>query len=244
MEHYAGIDVSLESSSICVVDGGGRIVREAKVSSEPDALFAWFRGLGFDVARSGLEAGIEMGLKTLPPEYRRSITFDRGTEFTGHAMLKARLGLQSYFCAPQAPWKKGTVENTNGRLRRFMPMETDLATKTDAELTALAHHMNAIPRKCLEFRTPAEVLALWMTGHAADPIIDNAPSHFGSDSQCPIELSASSRIEMSFFPHGFGPVRLGVGMGLVLVNERDLRRVGVLAEAGLVASVVARLQDA
>ncbi len=57
MERYAGIDVSLESSSICVIDGGGRIIREAKVSNEPDALLAWFRGLGFDLARIGLEAG-------------------------------------------------------------------------------------------------------------------------------------------------------------------------------------------
>lgn len=56
MEHYAGIDVSLESSSICVVDGSGRIIREAKVSSEPEALISWFSG-GFDLARIGLEAG-------------------------------------------------------------------------------------------------------------------------------------------------------------------------------------------
>ena len=57
MEHYAGIDVSLESSSVCVVDGSGRIVREAKVASEPEALTAWFKGLGFELTRIGLEAG-------------------------------------------------------------------------------------------------------------------------------------------------------------------------------------------
>ncbi len=57
MEHYAGIDVSLEQSSVCVVDATGRIVREAKVASEPEALVAWFRGLGLEVARIGLEAG-------------------------------------------------------------------------------------------------------------------------------------------------------------------------------------------
>ena len=57
MEHYAGIDVSLELSSVCVVDATGRIVREAKVASEPEALIAWFRGLGIEVARVGLEAG-------------------------------------------------------------------------------------------------------------------------------------------------------------------------------------------
>src|SRR5918993_960335 len=57
MEHYAGIDVSLEQSSVCVVDAAGRIVREAKVASEPEALIGWFRGLGLQVARVGLEAG-------------------------------------------------------------------------------------------------------------------------------------------------------------------------------------------
>ena len=57
MEHYAGIDVSLESASVCVVEAGGRIVREAKVASEPDALIAWFGRLAVEVSRIGLEAG-------------------------------------------------------------------------------------------------------------------------------------------------------------------------------------------
>src|SRR3712207_2750885 len=57
MEHYAGIDVSLERSSLCVVDATGRIVREAKLASEPEALVAWFRGLGCEIVRVGLEAG-------------------------------------------------------------------------------------------------------------------------------------------------------------------------------------------
>jgi transposase len=57
MDHYAGIDVSLECASVCVVDASGKIVREAKVASEPEALIGWFRSLGFDLARIGLEAG-------------------------------------------------------------------------------------------------------------------------------------------------------------------------------------------
>jgi transposase len=57
MEHYAGIDVSLEQSSVCVVDGVGRIVREAKVPSEPEALIRFLAQLGVAVARVGLEAG-------------------------------------------------------------------------------------------------------------------------------------------------------------------------------------------
>jgi transposase len=57
MEHYAGIDVSLEYSSVCVVDANGKIVREGKVASEPEALVAWFGALGLRLARIGLEAG-------------------------------------------------------------------------------------------------------------------------------------------------------------------------------------------
>jgi transposase len=57
MDHYAGIDVSLECSSVCVVDANGKIVREAKVTSEPKALIDWFRSLGIELARIGLEAG-------------------------------------------------------------------------------------------------------------------------------------------------------------------------------------------
>ena len=57
MKHYAGIDVSLESSSVCVVDAEGRIVREDKVASEPEALIAWFASLAAAVERVGLEAG-------------------------------------------------------------------------------------------------------------------------------------------------------------------------------------------
>src|SRR5438874_3640539 len=57
MDHYAGIDVSLEQSSVCVVDAGGKIIREAKVASEPQAMIEWFSSLGFGMARIGLEAG-------------------------------------------------------------------------------------------------------------------------------------------------------------------------------------------
>ena len=57
MNHYAGIDVSLESSTICVVDGAGKILRETKVASEPEALIGWLRSLGLALERIGLEAG-------------------------------------------------------------------------------------------------------------------------------------------------------------------------------------------
>src|ERR1700686_1042343 len=57
MDHYAGIDVSLECSGVCVVDASGKIVREGKVATEPEALIGYFGSLGVAVVRIGLEAG-------------------------------------------------------------------------------------------------------------------------------------------------------------------------------------------
>ena len=57
MDHYAGIDVSLELSSVCIVNASGAIVREAKVASEPEALISWLHASGAKLVRVGLEAG-------------------------------------------------------------------------------------------------------------------------------------------------------------------------------------------
>src|SRR5208337_2803898 len=57
MEYYAGIDVSLEESSVCIVDATGKVVREVKVASEPEELIRYFNELDLPVSRIGLEAG-------------------------------------------------------------------------------------------------------------------------------------------------------------------------------------------
>jgi transposase len=57
MNHYVGIDVSLEASIVCVMDGNGKIVREGKIASEPDALITWLTELKLELTRIGLEAG-------------------------------------------------------------------------------------------------------------------------------------------------------------------------------------------
>jgi len=115
----------------------------------------------------GVMEGIERHLHTLPPALRQSITFDRGTEFAAFATLQIRLGMQSYFCKPSAPWQKGSVENSNGRIRRFLPLDTDISHLTDADLAALTDRLNRTPRKCLGFRTPAEVLYEQIAAHRA-----------------------------------------------------------------------------
>ncbi|MDW9514688.1 IS30 family transposase, partial [Sinorhizobium meliloti] len=75
----------------------------------------------------------------------------------GFKALEDGLGARSWFCDPNSPWQKGAVENTNKRIRRFMPGDTDLSAVSQPQLVALAHHLNSLPRKCLGYRTPAEV---------------------------------------------------------------------------------------
>jgi IS30 family transposase len=98
-------------------------------------------------------------LRPLPTTARQSITFDRGSEFLGYQQLAEGCGIDSYFCDPHSPWQKGSVENTNGRLRRFLPGELDLASITPAHLHQIERRMNDTPRKCLGFRTPQEAFA-------------------------------------------------------------------------------------
>jgi len=107
---------------------------------------------------SGVMTGVIQQLRSLPSPARQTITFDRGTEFARYSVLRHQLGIESYFCSPQAPWQKGTVENTNGRLRRFLPPDTDPTGLTPEVLSQICSRINNTPRKCVGFRTPQEVL--------------------------------------------------------------------------------------
>lgn len=96
-------------------------------------------------------------IKDLPHIARRSITFDRGTEFVSWPHLQAQTGTQTWFCDPSSPWQKGTVENTNRRARRWLPRKRDIRKLTDHEIKEISDRLNNTPRKCLGWKTPAEV---------------------------------------------------------------------------------------
>jgi transposase, IS30 family len=95
-------------------------------------------------------------LQTMPEPFRKTITFDNGTEFARHLQLRS-LGLATYFCDPHAPWQKGGIENAIGRMRRKLPRKTDLATLPPKHFHAAIAAYNNTPRKCLAYQTPAEV---------------------------------------------------------------------------------------
>ena len=92
----------------------------------------------------------------LPEGSCRTITFDRGTEFAAYAVLARTSGTEAYFCDPHSPWQKGAVENANGRIRRFLPGDRNLAELAEDELQRVTTMLNATPRRCLGYPTPHE----------------------------------------------------------------------------------------
>ncbi len=87
----------------------------------------------------------------------RSITADNGPENAGHKIVSIELKAPYYFCHPYHSWEKGTNENRNGVIRRYLPRSTDLGTWSQAELDEIADDINNTPMKCLGYQTPNEV---------------------------------------------------------------------------------------
>jgi IS30 family transposase len=98
-------------------------------------------------------------LRTLPECLRRSVTFDNGKEFSDHRQLTERLGIAVYFAQPYRSWQRGTNENTNGLIRQFFPKGTDFRRISHHEVARAEQLLNERPRKRLDYRSPAEVLA-------------------------------------------------------------------------------------
>jgi IS30 family transposase len=109
----------------------------------------------FAVKVPGLKYAVD-GFNLMLKPYRdilKSVTFDNGPENARHLELNTK----TYFCHPFASWEKGQVENTLGRLRRFIKKKTNISDYTDQEIGSFIEKMNDTPRKCLGFQTPNEI---------------------------------------------------------------------------------------
>lgn len=107
-----------------------------------------------------MRVGLTRRLSRVPQRLRASITYDNGTENTDHEETNRILGTRSYFCEPYHSWEKGTVENTIGLVRRFLPKKTDFAIISSKDIRKIERWINNRPRKCLNFKTPAEAMKI------------------------------------------------------------------------------------
>lgn len=95
-----------------------------------------------------------------PVSWVRTLTFDNGTEFRDHQTITEQLGAQVYFADPYSAYQRGSNEQVNGLLRRYLPKGTSFKELTQHELDQIVQEINCKPRKCLGFRTPNEVFQL------------------------------------------------------------------------------------
>jgi len=122
---------------------------------ERHSRFVMLAKVGNKDSHSVVQALIKQAHK-LPKELYRSLTWDRGTEMSGHRNFTLATDIDVYFCDPQSPWQRGTNENTNRLLRQYFPKGTDLSIHSQAKLSAVARQLNERPRRTLGYETPAE----------------------------------------------------------------------------------------
>lgn len=96
-------------------------------------------------------------LKVLPLVFRKTMTYDNGTEMAQHKLLSEQTGIDIYFAHPYSSWERGTNENTNGLIRRFYPKKTNFNHVSKSALTSLQNRLNNRPRKVLGYYTPKEM---------------------------------------------------------------------------------------
>lgn len=104
-----------------------------------------------------VRAKLQKLFRPLPPDQRRSVTFDHGKEFAEHQELTAELNLPVFFAQPYCPWQRGTCENTNRLIRQFFPKGTDFHNVSSRRIADVAQLLNNRPRKILNYQTPSEV---------------------------------------------------------------------------------------
>jgi IS30 family transposase len=104
-------------------------------------------------------------LEKIPLEYRKTLTRDRGSENLGYLELEQSLGIECYFAHAYHSWERGSNENLNGLIRRYLPKGTDFRTISNKQIKYIEHLINSRPRKRLGWKTPYEVF-YEMTGVA------------------------------------------------------------------------------
>lgn len=111
-----------------------------------------------DKKAATLAAATTSMMKGLPKKLRKTMTPDNGKEFADFKTIERELNMAVYFANPHSPWERGLNENTNGLLRDWLPKGSDFRKVTKTRLAQIQTMLNNRPRKCLNYRTPLEVL--------------------------------------------------------------------------------------
>lgn len=133
-----------------LVERRTRFVKLIKVDSKDATAFA---------------AALSREVLRVPPELRRTLTWDRGTEMARSKDFTMATDMKVYFCDPHSPWQRGSNENTNGLLRQYFPKGMVLSGLTQDELDLVAKELNERPRETLGWTSPADALRT-LIGHA------------------------------------------------------------------------------
>lgn len=143
----------------------GSVASKSAVATVVERVSGYLTLIGLPNGFASVEVvtAIETRMSTYPEFFRKTITWDRGTEMARHADLTANTGIEVYFADPYSPWQRGSNENINGLLRQYLPKGADLSTYTDDDLARIESLLNNRPRKRLGFHTPAEVYAKLIT---------------------------------------------------------------------------------
>lgn len=94
--------------------------------------------------------------KRIPKQFKKTLTYDRGTEMAEHKLFTKETKIQIYFADPYSPWQRGTSENTNGLVRQYFPKGTDFNDVPTSIIQEAERRLNSRPRKILNFYTPSE----------------------------------------------------------------------------------------
>ena len=97
-------------------------------------------------------------LNQLNPLFKKSMTYDNGTEMARHEIITQKTGMKIYFAHPYSSWERGTNENTNGLIRRFLPKGTDFNEIDENKLFFIQEKLNNRPRKIIGYKTPKEIM--------------------------------------------------------------------------------------
>jgi IS30 family transposase len=104
-------------------------------------------------------------MAVMPPQLRKTLTWDQGKEMALHQQIATQTGLQVFFCDAHSLWQRGSNENLNGLLRQYFPKSTNLGVYPPEYLVEVCFQLNSRPRQTLQWATPTSLLSAIPSTH-------------------------------------------------------------------------------